>query len=109
MSSHQSVYSAPLKVDLEGTSGGNAEFVALVGSLDRWLVRWLVGWGPGLQAEKHMKAHPLEKHLDECMAEWKMYIKMMKALLLGTATAQIPRPLGILKIPGLSFWAPFDI
>ena len=31
------------------------------------------------QAEKHMKAHPLEKHLSECLAEWKMYIKMMKA------------------------------
>jgi hypothetical protein len=26
-----------------------------------------------------MKAHPLEKHLSECLAEWKMYIKMMKA------------------------------
>ncbi|CAE7258472.1 ATR8, partial [Symbiodinium sp. CCMP2456] len=31
-----------------------------------------------LKAYKHMKAHPLEKHLDECLAEWKMYIKMMK-------------------------------
>lgn len=31
-----------------------------------------------LKAYKHIKAHPLEKHLDECLAEWKMYIKMMK-------------------------------
>eukprot|EP00439_Symbiodinium_sp_Y106_P045570 s466_g5.t2 len=31
-----------------------------------------------LKAYKHMKAHPLEKHLEECLAEWKMYIKMMK-------------------------------
>ena len=28
-----------------------------------------------------MKAHPLEKHLAECLAEWKMYIKMLKAFL----------------------------
>ena len=33
-----------------------------------------------MQAYKHIKAHPLEKHLDECLKEWKMYIKMMKAL-----------------------------
>ena len=38
------------------------------------------GWPYGFfQAEKHLKAHPLEKHLSECLAEWKMYIKMMKA------------------------------
>eukprot|EP00931_Biecheleriopsis_adriatica_P106090 TRINITY_DN80600_c0_g1_i1.p1 TRINITY_DN80600_c0_g1~~TRINITY_DN80600_c0_g1_i1.p1 ORF type:complete len:557 (+),score=97.28 TRINITY_DN80600_c0_g1_i1:144-1673(+) len=27
---------------------------------------------------KHMASHPLDKHLSECEAEWKMYIKMMK-------------------------------
>ena len=39
------------------------------------------------QAYKHIKAHPLEKHLEECLAEWKMYIKMMKAWLLRSRSA----------------------
>lgn len=37
-----------------------------------------LGEADKLKAAKHMKAHPLEKHLEECLAEWKMYIKMMK-------------------------------
>lgn len=37
-----------------------------------------MGEADKLKAEKHMKAHPLEKHLAECLAEWKMYIKMLK-------------------------------
>jgi len=37
-----------------------------------------LGEADKLKAQKHLKAHPLEKHLDECLAEWKMYIKMMK-------------------------------
>ncbi|CAJ1355966.1 unnamed protein product [Effrenium voratum] len=37
-----------------------------------------LGEADKLKAYKHMKSHPLEKHLSECLAEWKMYIKMMK-------------------------------
>jgi len=37
-----------------------------------------LGAADKLKAEKHLAAHPIEKHLEECLAEWKMYIKMMK-------------------------------
>jgi len=37
-----------------------------------------VGAADYIKSKKHLETHPLEKHLDQCMAEWEMYIKMMK-------------------------------